>query len=210
MLFWRERRPGGLISAIMLAVFAGCTSTVGPGQTPTLPASSTPTSVTPTPTVSSPAATPTPSATWGAEQSAAIEAVRDLAAADVKIGADPAAFTEDQMTKLLEPFSGGEVLKSTIRWQLRLKDRGYHFTGDVVVLSVVATKPVDDGRGTEVHVTQCQDQRQAKVVDKNGNPVEDEDFQLPAYNLRQYAVRKPPGEDAFRVFGFETINGACP
>jgi hypothetical protein len=187
---------------VVLAVIAGCAPSVAPAQTPT----STP-SVTASPTVTP---TPTPTPTWNADQAAAIEAVRNLAAADGRIGADPAAFTEKQMTRLLEPFSGGEVLKSTVRWHLRLKEHGYHFVGDIAVLDVEATKPVDEGRGVEVHVTQCQDQRQGKVVDKDGNPVDDKDFQLPTFNLRQYAVRKPPGEDAFRVFGFETINGPCP
>ncbi|MBK8463765.1 MAG: hypothetical protein IPL36_12450 [Nigerium sp.] len=106
--------------------------------------------------------------------------------------------------------SGGEALNSTVRWHLRLKENGYRLVGEMVVLDTLATKPVDDGRGIEVHVTQCQDQRLGKVVDSDGDPVEGDDFQIPAYNLRQYSVRKPPGEDAFRVFGFTTINGACP
>ena len=106
--------------------------------------------------------------------------------------------------------SGGEALDSTVRWHLRLKEKGYRLVGEMVVLDTVATKPVDDGRGAEVHVTQCQDQRLGKIVDSDGNPVDGDDFQIPAYNLRQYSVRKPPGEDAFRVFGFATINGACP
>ena len=199
-MVWRSRRVGAVVGAVALAMIAGCTPSVAPTQAPTMPTS----------TSMSPSTAPTPTATWSAQQTAAIEAVRNLAASDEKIGANPAAFTEKQMTQLLEPFSGGEVLKSTIGWHLRLKEHGYHFTGEIGVLSVQASKPVDEGRGIEVHVTQCQDQRQGKVVDKNGTPVDDAAFQLPTYNLRQYAVRKPPGEDAFRVFGFETINGACP
>jgi hypothetical protein len=164
----------------------------------------------PTSTSTSPSATPTPTTTWSVEQAAAIEAVDRFFAADGKVGADPAAFTEKQMTRLLETVAGGAALESTIRWHVRLKQHGYHFTGQMAVLSTSATKPADDGRGIEVHVTRCQDQRQGKVVDKDGNPVSDDDFQIPVYNSRQYSVRKPPGENVFRVFGFETINGACP
>lgn len=114
------------------------------------------------------------------------------------------------MTELLRESSGGEALDSTVRWHLRLKENGYRLVGEMVVLDTVATKPANDGRGIEVHVTQCQDQQLGKIVNSDGNPVDGDDFQIPAYNLRQYSVRKPPGEDAFRVFGFATINGACP
>lgn len=204
----RGHRPGVTASAVALVILAGCTSSVPPSESPTsIPTSS----ASPSDAQSQSAPiTPTPTPAWSVEQAAAIEAVRNLAAADGQIGNDPAAFTEKQMKTLLEPFSGGQVLTSSIKWNLRLKERGYRFTGEVLVLSVEATKPVDEGRGIEVHVTQCQDQRQGKVVDKAGSPVTDEDLQIPDYNLRQFAVRKPPGEDAFRVFGFQTINGACP
>jgi len=199
-----------VVGAVALTVLAGCTPAAPPTQSPptTEPSSSTPaTTNTPTPTDTP---TPSPTATWGAEQTAAIEAVGKFAAADDQIGADPGAFTEKQMTELLRASSGGEALDSTVRWHLRLKENGYRLVGEMAVLDTLATKPVDDGRGIEVHVTQCQDQRLGKVVDSDGDPVEGDDFQIPAYNLRQYSVRKPPGEDAFRVFGFTTINGKCP
>lgn len=201
-MVWRSRRGAAVGAVLALVAIAGCAPSAAPAQTPTNPPSVT--------ASSSATPTPTPTPTWNPDQAAAIEAVRNLAAADSRIGADPQAFTEKQMIRLLEPFSGGEVLKSTVRWHLRLKDHGYHFKGEIAVLDVEATKPVDEGRGVEVHVTQCQDQRQGRVVDEDGNPVDDKDFQLPTFNLRQYAVRKPTGEDAFRVFGFETINGSCP
>lgn len=195
-MVWRSRRGAAVGAVLVLVVIAGCAPSVAPAQTPT----STP-SVTASPTV-----TPT----WNADQAAAIDAVDMFAAADDKIGADPAAFTKQQMTDLLKPVSGGEALDSTIAWHLRLKQRGYHFTGSMTVLSILATDPADDGRGVEVHVTQCQDQRQGRVVDSDGNPVDGAEFQIPEYNLRQYSVRKPPSEDGFRVFGFQTINGSCP
>jgi hypothetical protein len=204
VLFWRERRPGVAISAIALAAIAGCTSTVAPtpSASPTSAATSTPTaSVTP-----SASATPT----WNPEQVAAIEVVGKFADADDKIGADPSAFTEKQMTNLLKEFSGGEALNGTVNWNLLLKKNGYRLSGEIVIVSTDATRPVDNGRGAEVHVTQCQDQRQGKIVDKGGNPVTADEFQIAEFNLRQFSVRKPPGEATFRVFGFQTINGKCP
>lgn len=207
MAEWGRLRRALVVTAV-LAALAGCTSFPTPTQT--TPPATTPVS-TPAPTTTpTPNGTPSPTSTWSAEQSAALEALAKFGAADDQIGADPSAFTEKQMRQLLEPFGGGEALESTIRWHLSLRKNGYHFSGELVVLNTVATKPVDDGRGPEVHVTRCQDQRQGKVVDSDGNPVRGDDFKIPEYNLRQFSVRKPPGEDAFRVFGFETINGACP
>lgn len=203
-MVWRSRRGAAVGAVLVMAVIAGCAPAVAPAQTPT----STP-SVTASPTVA-PTPTPTPTPTWNADQAAAIEAVAGYSAAEDKIGADPAAFTEKQMTHLLETVAGGAALDATIKWHLKLKEHGYHFTGEMLVLSTSATKPADDGRGIEVHVTRCQDQRQGRVVDADSNPVGGAEFQIPEYNLRQYSVRKPQGEDAFRVFGYETINGACP
>lgn len=203
----RGRLWGAVAVAAVLAV-TGCTPSGEPTPTPAL------SSATPTPSATAATPTPTPrpthTETWSAEQAAAIEALAKFGAADDQIGADPSAFTEQQMRELLEPFGGGEALDATVRWHLLLKESGYHFAGEMVVLGTVATKPVDDGRGVEVHITRCQDQRQGQVVDADGNPVGGDDFQIPEYNLRQFSVRKPPGEDAFRVFGFETINGKCP
>jgi len=133
-----------------------------------------------------------------------------FSAADDKIGADPSAFTEKQMTNLLKEFSGGEALEATVRWHLMLKKNGYRFNGAMEILTTNATKPSDDGRGVEVAVTHCQDQRLGEVVDEGGRPVPGEAFQIPEYNLRQFAVRRPTGEAEFRVFGFETVNGRCP
>lgn len=207
---WTGRHRGVIAGVVALAVLSGCS----PASTPTPSPSVTPPSSTmqPSPSASPTEASPTPSptATWGAEQAAAIDAVVRFAEADDQIGADPSAFTEKQMTELLKPSSGGEALESTVRWHLRLKEHRYRMAGEMEVVTTLSTKPVDDGRGIEVHVTQCQDQRQGKVVDASGAPVDGDDFQIPAYNLRQYSVRKPPGEDAFRVFGFATINGPCP
>lgn len=114
------------------------------------------------------------------------------------------------MTAELEPFSGQDALTSTVGFLMSLKDNEYRREGSVVVRWVLATDVVDDGRGDEVHVTTCRDQSAVRIVDKNGGPVTGEEFEVPEYNLRQLSVRKPPGEDAFRVFGFQTIPGASP
>ena len=204
MLFWRARSQVGLVGLIALAVVTGCTPSVTP--TASVDATSTPSS-SPPPT-QTPTATATP--TWSAEQAAAIAAVGKFSAADDKIGADPSAFTEKQMTDLLKEFSGGEALSTTVRWHLLLKRNGYRLAGEMAIVSTVATKAVDDGRGVEVHVTQCQDQRLGKVMDKSGNPVAGDQFRIPEYNLRQFSVRKPKGDSTFRVFGFQTVNGRCP
>ena len=89
MLFWRGRRPGVLVSAIALALVAGCTSSVAQP-----PSTTAPSSATTTPTIG-PTPTPTATPTWNPEQAAAIEAVRRLFAADEKIGTDPSAFTHE-------------------------------------------------------------------------------------------------------------------
>lgn len=203
-------RLGVAVGVVALVVIGGCTPPNTPSQSPSTLV--TPSSSPVQPSIPVPTSTPAPSPTetWGPEQAAAIEAVSKFVEVGGRIGADPSAFTEQQMTTMLEEFGGGAALDATVTWYLRLKEHGYRFPGEMVVLSTLATRPVDDGRGTEVHVTRCQDQRQGQVVDKDDNPVDDDYFEIPDYNLRQYSVRKPPGEQAFRVFGFETINGVCP
>lgn len=211
---WNGRHLGAAVGAVVLAVLAGCTPAAAPTQSPSTtvapPSSPSPTpSSTPTVTL-----TPSPTATWGAEQAAAIQAVDDFDAASAKIAADPASFTKAQMTALFEKSVGGEVLTRNVESFLAMAERGYREVGEREALFTLATDPVDDGRGPEVHVTRCWDQRQLTVVDSDGTPVGgkegDEGYLYPDYNLRQYTVLKPPKEDAFRVFGVQTINGSCP
>ena len=207
---WSRLRRA-LAMVVVLAAAAGCTpvGATTPTASPTPPTS--PPRATSTPSVV-PTQTPsvTPSATWSVEQAAAVDAVTKFSAADDEIGANPSSFTKKEMTALMEQYSGGGALDSTERWHLRLREKGYRMVGSMRILSTVATEPVDEDRGVAVKVIRCQDQRDGQVVDKQGVPVSDEEYQIPEYNLRQYAVRKPPGEDAFRVFGFETIDGKCP
>lgn len=208
---WKGRRVGAVVGAVMLAVLAGCAPDAVPTQAPSTtatPPSSSPTqSSTPMPTATP---TPSPSATWSVEQAAAIKAVEDYSATFDRIGGDPASFTEDEMTAALEGVSGENALTSTVGFLMSLKENEYRREGSVVVLWVLASEVVDDGRGDEVHVTTCRDQSAVRIVDKNGELVTNEEFAIPEYNLRQLSVRKPPGEKVFRVFGFQTIPGACP
>ena len=206
---WRGRRVGAVVSAAVLAV-AGCTPSATPTQTsptPVGPSGSPMQSATSVPTATP---TPSPTATWSVEQAAAIQAVDDYSAAFDRIGADPASFTKDEMTAVLEEFSGENALTSTVDFLMSLKENEYRREGAVVVRWVLASDVVDDGRGDEVHVTTCRDQSAVRIIDRDGEVVTGEEFVIPEYNLRQLSVRKPPGEKAFRVFGFQTIPGACP
>ena len=206
---WRGRRVGAVVSAAVLAV-AGCPPSATPTQTsptPVGPSGSPMQSATSVPTATP---TPSPTATWSVEQAAAIRAVDDYSAAFDRIGADPASFTKDEMTAVLEEFSGENALTSTVDFLMSLKENEYRREGAVVVRWVLASDVVDDGRGDEVHVTTCRDQSAVRIVDRDGEVVAGEEFVIPEYNLRQLSVRKPPGEKVFRVFGFQTIPGACP
>lgn len=207
---WNGRHRGAVVGAVALAVLAGCTPAPAPSQTPSTsvgPPSSPAQPSTPAPTATP---TPSPTATWSMEQAAAIKAVDDYSAAFDRIGADPASFTKDEMAAALEGFSGENALTSTVDFLISLKENEYRREGSVVVVWVLASDVVDDGRGDEVHVTTCRDQSAVRIVNQDGDLVTSEEFAIPEYNLRQLSVRKPPGEEAFRVFGFQTIPGACP
>jgi hypothetical protein len=208
---WKGRRLSALVGAVALAVIAGCTPSGTTTQTATPPATSASTTSTPTVT---PSATETPIPTWGAEQAAAIQAVDDFDATSTAIAADPGSFTEGQMTELFEKSVGGDVLTRNVESFLTMGEKGYREVGSREAVFTLATEPVDDGRGAEVHVTRCWNQQDLTVVDSDGVPVGekdgDEGYLYPDYNLRQYTVLKPPDESAFRVFGVQTINGACP
>jgi len=209
---WRSRRGAAVGAVLALAVIAGCAPSVAPAQTPTIPQTSAASpSTTPAPT---PTATPTTTPTWGAAEAAAVRAVDDFDAASSKVAADPAAFTKNQMTRLFKQSVGGDVLTRNVDSFMKMRAKGYREVGTRTAVSTLATKPVNDGRGVEVHVTRCWDQRGLSVVDADGAPVGakegDEGYQYPDYNLRQYTVLKQAGESDFRVFGVETINGSCP
>ena len=207
MLFWRGRHQGVLAGVIALAVIAGCTSTVAPTAVPTV--TSTPSS-SPTLTQTPPTATPTVTPTWDADQAAAVKSVEEFIGTSMKILADPSAFTSDQTSKLLSSSSGGDALAASVGSFDTMRKKGFRVLGSVNLLRTSPTDPVDEGRGREVHVTVCLDQSSLQAVDRAGDAVSDERYQYPDYLLRQFSVRRPVDGDAFLVFGFQTINGACP
>ena len=190
---WRGRRVGAVVGAVTLAVLAGCTSAAVPTSSTTVTQSGTPAPTSPPTPVT---LMPTPTATWDAQQAAAIRALDDFDAASAKIAADPASFTKSQMTALFEKSVGGEVLARNVESFLAMGEKGYREVGERKALFTLATDPVDDGRGAEIHVTRCWDQRELTVVDSDGTPVGtdkgDEGYLYPDYNLRQYTVLMPP------------------
>lgn len=189
-----------VLSALCAMILTGCTA----------PASPTPSPATPTAPTASATTTPTPTTTWSPNQAAAIKAVDDSNDASESISSNPRSFTEVEMTKLLKPSVGGGALDAVIAGFMKLREARYRVEGRANIVWTVASGVTDDGRGLEVHITICRDQRTRIVVDQDGVPVPGEDFNYPEYNLRQYSVRKPPGEKSFRVFGVQTVNGSCP
>lgn len=113
------------------------------------------------------------------------------------------------MTSELKKYLGSDMLDANVASFVMLKKNGWHYEGDVKILSLNATKAVDNhnSRGLEVHVTSCRDQSAMRVADQSGNLAKTD--QPPKYNLRQYSVRKPAGSDIWRVYGIATVDGKC-
>ena len=193
-------RARAALCALTTLLLTACTPT--PSTSPASP--------TPSVTTASPAASPSPTSTLDAEQAAAAQAVDDFNATSVTIAANPAAFSTAEMTEMLERSVGGDMVSANVGWFMQMKQRGYRDEGSVKILSTIVSEVTDDGRGREVHVTQCRDQSGLHAVDDRGDVVMEAAFQYPTYNSRQYSVRMPPGESVFRVFGMQTVNGTCP
>lgn len=204
MLFSRDRRTVGLVGGIALAVLAGCTSPAPTAITPSMSPSLT---QAPTPTET---ATPTVTPTWDADQTAAVRSVEEFIGTSMRILADPSAFTSNQTSKLLSSSSGGDALSASVGSFDTMREKGFRVLGSVELVRTLPTRPVDESRGREVHVTVCLDQSSLRAVDQDGNTVSDERYQYPDYLLRQFSVRRPLDGESFLVFGFQTINGACP
>ncbi|MCE1173068.1 MAG: hypothetical protein LWW77_00470 [Propionibacteriales bacterium] len=199
---------GVVLTASLALGAAGCTPGQTTAPTPSSPPSS---SVTGSPTASAtatPTQTPTATQTLDAGQTAAVEAVKGGWAADAKIGADPSAFTKAEMAKEFGRYLGGDVLTSQVGYFTGLKSKGYRRLGDTTAVWIRASDVTDNhsSRGLEVHVTVCQDQTSLEVVDKAGAKVPE---QYPAFNLRQYSVRKPAKETRWRVYGAVGASGEC-
>lgn len=197
-----KNSPGAraALCALTTLLLTACTPT--PSGPPASPTS--------TGTTASPAVSPSPTSTLDPEQAAAAQAVEDFNATSVTIASDPAAFSKAKMTEMLERSVGGDMVSANVGWFMQMKQKGYRDEGSVTILSTIVSEVTDDGRGREVHVTQCRDQSGLHAVDDRGDVVTEAAFQYPTYNLRQYSVRMPPGESAFRVFGMQTVNGTCP
>ena len=208
-----QRSP--FVPAVVAALLAasGCT----PSVTPPSPSSgvSSPSSASPAPTLTltlspSPSPSPSPTQTLDDHQVAAIRAVDTYEAVTAEIGGNPSGFTKAEMTSMFETAVGENMVKGNVDFFLAMAERGYREVGTRQAISTVSSDAQDNGRGTEVHVTRCWDQRDIEVVDADGESVKDEEFQYPPYNLRQYTVLQLAGEKQFRVYGAQTINGACP
>ncbi|MCA0251352.1 MAG: hypothetical protein LCH76_03485 [Actinobacteria bacterium] len=191
------------LGALSILLSACTTPTVDP-----TPTSATPSATATTVPVSPP--TPSPTPTWNNAQSAAVGAVERYEEVTAEIAADPSAFSAAEMTAMFAKAVGENMVKGNVDYFLEMSKRGYKEVGVRTATSTSATDVQDNGRGAEVHVTRCWDQRDLQVVDEDGKPVTDEEFLNPPYNLRQYTALKPTGEEIFRVYGAETINGACP
>lgn len=196
---------GVVVTASLAIGAAGCTPS--PTATPTPTSSTSMTSSPSTSATPTTASTPTPSQTLDANQAAAVAAVEGYAAVSARIGANPSGFTKAEMVSLLKQYAGGEMADPASF--VRMAKKGYRRQGEVRATSSTASDAVDNHsqRGLEVHVTVCQDQTGLSIVDKAGQVVAAE--QPPAFNLRQYSVRKPAKETRWRVYGAMTVEGTC-
>lgn len=115
------------------------------------------------------------------------------------------------MTKLFKQYAGGDMISDNVNYFMSMRKNGWRYEGRIAAVSINATKVADNHneRGLEVHVTVCQDQTAVKIVDADGAVVADQQSKIPAFNLRQYSVRKPAKSDTWLVFGQQTIQGEC-
>lgn len=199
-----------MVSRASLVVAAGVVAILVSACTPSGSPSPSAAPTSESPTVSSATPTPTPTQTLSRDQAAAIQAVDAYSAAGLQIGANPAGFTEKQMTALMSKVAGPAVVKANVGSFMDLRKKGLRYEGSVVPTMTIA-HPEKGSDGVEVYVTRCNDQRGLRAVDKNGQVVDEATlgYPIPAFNLRQYTVRKPAGEDHFRVFESGPIAGRC-
>lgn len=191
-------------SAVAMLLSA-CTPSASPSP------SGHPSSGPPTVVSASPMPTPTPTETWSAMEREAIAAVDAYKAAGLRIENNPAAFTEKQMKALLTPVAGPAVVKANVGSYLDLKKRAFRYAGTVVPVMTTSHGATNVGYATQVIVTRCNDQRQLRVVDKDGREVDEATlgYEVPEFNMRQYVVQKRKGENDFRVYGIGSASGSC-
>ena len=156
-----------LVGAIPVVALSGCV----PGGTPASSTASPPSTATSSSVPST--ATPTPSATWSPDQQSAIDALNGYSATSARVGADPSKFTQAQMEAAFGKFLGPDMVEANVGSFMSLKKNGWRYEGDVAILSLKATKAIDnhDQRGLEVHVTTCRDQSAVRVSDASGKTV---------------------------------------
>lgn len=200
-----------MVSRAALVVAAGAVVVLVAACTPAAAPSPSAPSASASPTVVSATPTPTPTETWSPNQKAAIQAVDAYSAAGLRIGTNPAGFTEKQMTAVMNKVAGPAVVKANVSSFMDLRKRGFRYDGSVVPTMTIAHPENAAGGGVEVYVTRCNDQSGFRVVDKNGQVVDEATlgYPIPAFNLRQYTVRKSVGENRLRVFEIGPIAGRC-
>lgn len=199
-----KRAATTLAAALLAGLIAGCTPTAATPTTPTPSSSSVSPSSTPptTPPVSS-SPSPSPTTSLSSGQRAALAAVEGYTRISHQIGSDPSKYSESQMVKLHQRYTGGAVLTSSVGSFVKLKKRGYRWEGEYVIQSVRVSKVSSDSR--KATVTACQDQREIAVVDKAGKPVPSESVMK--FNLRQYTLLKPAG--TWLIYEMKTVDGKC-
>lgn len=199
--------PALIATCVALALLSGCTSNGTPSSSASPGISSSP-AASPSPP-QSPSATP--SATWSADQAAAIQVVDDYRSAIHRIEQDPSAFSEAEMKAILKKVAGGDVVTANAGSYMSLKKRGFRYDGDTTVTSTKATRASAVSYGTEVFVTRCIDQRRLRVLNKNGDQVSEAElgYSIPPFNLRQYTVVRRTGSDGFLVYGLAPAKGEC-
>lgn len=189
------------VASAVALVLSACTPAASPAPSGTS-GSASPTGV---------SASPTPTETWSAEQSEALRAVDAYSAAGLRIGTNPADFTEKQMKATMAKVAGPEVVKANVGSYMNLRKRGFRYDGAVAVLWTDATRASSNALGTYIVVTRCIDQRGLRAVDRNGDVVPESVLgnKIPEFNLREYQVLKPEGAAVFRVFGISGPPGKC-
>lgn len=200
-----------MVSRASLVVAAGAVCILLSACTATGAPSPSGASASGSPTVVTAAPTPTPTETWSAVERDAIAAVDAYKAAGLRIENNPAAFTEKQMTALLTPVAGPAVVKANVGSYLDLKKRGFRYDGTVRPLMTTSHGATDVGYATQVIVTRCNDQRELRVVDRDGREVNEATlgYEVPEFNMRQYVVQKREGDKHFRVYGIGSASGSC-
>jgi hypothetical protein len=195
-----DRRPLVTSCALVIVLFAGCTP--GPAMTQSTTPSVAPQSSLAT---SSPATvTPTPTDSWNPAQAAAVKAVEGYYAARDELFADPSRFTQAEATKALEPYASTEMLEGNITLFGRLKKDQQRYEGEARLAWIETSGVFGSGVGESVNVTVCRDSTGRTWVDHTGKVL----GRIPS-GVREFEVRNTTS--GFRIVGEkEGLGAACP